>query len=294
MKGKIMRRLAVLGLVLVAVSMLTGCSVVVSPGSEGIKVVSTGAKRGVDTTAATTGRIYYNPVNESIQVYPISWENYVFTASLNEGKQVDESISFNASGGAQITADVGVVYRVKPGRAPAFYLEYAKTKEEFLHGIMRNELRDALNREASKVPPTELMSSAKAEVLDKVKADLGNGPIGRYIEFQTISFVHSLRPDPAIMASINNVITATNNANAAIQAARGKMEAARGDSAQVLIRARGNAQANELLNASVTAKVLAWQFYQTWDGRVSVVGGSGTTLTQIPGSVFPEPMPAKK
>lgn len=273
-------------LALVAMFLATGCSVVVDPGSEGIKIIRTGANRGVDTTAATTGRIFYNPINQSIEVYPVSWQNYVFTASPHEGKGVDESISFNAAGGAQITADVGVVFRVKPGSPPKFYLEYAKTMEEFLHGIMRNELRDALNREASKVAPTELMSSAKAAVLDSTKADLTRGPIGRYIEFQTVSFVHSLRPDPTIMASINNVIAATNNANAAIQTARGKMEAARGDSAQSVIQARGYAEANALLNASVTDRVLSWQYYKTWDGRLPMVTG-GSTLTQIPPTAFP-------
>lgn len=280
------KRFVVLSFLAVAVLFSnTGCSTVVEPGYEGIKVVNTGAKRGVDTTAATTGRIWFG-FQEHVETYPISWQNYVFTASSNEGNKLDESLSFNALGGAQITADVGIVYRVRPGVSPRFYLEYNKTMEQFLHGIMRNELRDAINREASKVPPTELLSTGKAGVLDRAKADLQNGPLGKYLEFQTVSFVHSLRPDKQIMESINNVIAATNNAQAEVQKALGMAAAARGDSAASVIKAKGRAEANDLLNKSLTAGVLQWEWMQRWDGAVQKVGGSNSSLIQIPGDML--------
>lgn len=259
----------------------SSCGKVVQPGFEGIKIRNLGANRGVDTTANRTGWVGYG-WQEHVEVYPVHWVNYVYTASKDEGSPTDQSISFNSAQGIPITADVGMVVRVKPGATPKLYEEYKQSMDNLVQNLIYNEVRDCLNREGGQRQTIDIMSTGKAALLDSVKADLNNGPLGRYLEWQTVSFVHNPKPDPEVQKSINNVITAANNAQAAVQNALANVNGARGDSAAAVIRATGTAEANNKIRASLTPEVIQWALIHRWDGHRATVeggGGLGTMLT---------------
>lgn len=288
---------AAVGLFLLGCAAVTasGCAVTVPPGWEGIRVNNVGARRGTEEYPIATGRLFYNPFTEDVYQYPVSKQNYVWTASTREGKKDDESITFNSVEGTSINADVGIVFNVKPGLTPALFVAYRQEIEALKDGVIRNEVRDALNREAGRVKVMEIIGPGKAELLDHVKADLRLGPLARYIEFETVSFVHAPRPDPQVQAAINNVITAMNNATAAeakVRQARAEAEqvvaAARGDSAALVIRATGDAEANHKLQTSLSEQVIRYQLANKWNGAMpQVTSGSGSpsVLFSTPGAV---------
>jgi regulator of protease activity HflC (stomatin/prohibitin superfamily) len=263
---------------------VTGCGVsTIPPGWEGIKVNNVGARRGTESYPIQTGRVFFNPINEDVYQYPISKQNYVWTREMGEGKKADESITFNSIEGTSINADVGIVFNVRPGMTPALFVAYRQEVAALIDGVIRNEVRDALNREAGRVKVMEIIGPGKAALLDSVKADLGRGPLSRYIEFETVSFVHAPRPDPQVQAAINNVITAMNNATASEAVVRQKqaeaeqnVATAKGDSAAAVIRATGQAESNRLLNASLSEQVIRYTAISRWNGQMPVVAAGPT------------------
>jgi len=274
---------------LAALVMLSGCGMTtIPPGWEGIRVNNVGARRGTEDYPVQTGRLFYNPFTEDVYKYPTSKQNYVWAAGSTEGKANDESISFNSVEGTAISADVGAVFNVKTGKTPALFVAYRKDIGELTDGIIRNEVRDALNREAGRMKVMDIIGPKKSALLDSVKVDLNAGPLGNYISFETVSFVHAPRPDPQVAAAINAVITAMNNANAAtakVQQARAEAEqivaTARGDSASKVINAVGQAEANRILNASLTGNLIEWRKLEKWDGSLPQVTSGGGIIVGL-------------
>jgi regulator of protease activity HflC (stomatin/prohibitin superfamily) len=277
-----MKRFALLALVLVS-----GCGVkTIPPGWEGIKVNNVGARRGVEEYPIMTGRVFFNPFTEDVYQYPTSKQNYVWSAVSKEqdDKEHDESISFNSVEGTAIQADVGITFNVKPGMTPRLFITYRRDVDGLRDGVIRNEVRDALNREAGRLRVMDIIGPGKAALLDSVRSDLRTGPLGGYLDFDAVSFVHAPRPDAQVQAAINNVITAMNNATASeakvrqsIAESEQLVAKARGDSASFVIRATGDAEANRRLNASLSEQVIRYQLANKWDGVLpQVTSGSGT------------------
>lgn len=263
----------------------SGCGIAtIPPGWEGIRVNNVGARRGTEQYPIQTGRVFYNFFSEDVYQYPISKQNYVWTASSGEGKAEDESITFNSVEGTSISADVGIVFNVKAGQTPALFVAYRQEIGALQDGVIRNEVRDALNRWAGRTKVMDVIGPGKAALLDSVKAELARGPLSRYIDFETISFVHAPRPDPQVQAAINNVITAMNNATAAeakvrqaTAEAEQKIATARGDSASVVIRNTGDAEGNRRLQTSLSSEIIQYTLANRWNGQLpNVTTGNGS------------------
>lgn len=276
-----MKRFILLLLSLVLLPILSGCSTI-PPGWEGIKVNQVGTRRGVQDYPILTGRVFFNPLVEKIYEYPVFKQNYVWTKSPHEGSGNDESIGFNSTEGTNINADVGVVFNVMPGKTPSLFVAYKQDIEALTAGIIRNEVRDAINREAGKMKVMDIIGPGKGALLESVRNDLNAGPMGKYIFFETVSFVHNPRPDEAVQQAINNVITAKNNAEAAIANATAAINKARGDSASVVIQNTGDAEGNRRLQATLSDQIIRYTLANRWDGHMpQVTSGNGS-----PGILF--------
>src|SRR5277367_3621506 len=88
-----------------AAVLLTGCYRVVPPGNVGIVVKQAGSDRGVQDFPLQSGRVWYNPVNEVVLTYPTYVQRAVWTASTQEGRPMNEELSFQSSEGLHFTAD---------------------------------------------------------------------------------------------------------------------------------------------------------------------------------------------
>src|SRR5579862_8159186 len=105
--------------VLVAIG-IVGCrtAVRVDAGHVGIRVRLAGSDRGIQDMPVVTGWVFFNPLTEQIVLFPTSVQNVVWTQSLNEGKAVDESITFSSGEGVNISADIGLSFHIEPTLAP--------------------------------------------------------------------------------------------------------------------------------------------------------------------------------
>src|SRR5712692_5342157 len=233
----------------------SSCTKVV-PGYVGIKVNNWGSQKGVQDYPLKTGMVFYNPI--------------------------DESITFNSIEGTQVNADVAITYFFDAPKVPVIFVKFRAKPDVLTDGYIHNRVRDFLNREASDMKVVDIFGQGKQKILNNVKHDLEAelGPIG--IHFDSVSFTSALRVDQSVHDSINRVIQAAQDALAAQnKVVQAKAEAdqviatAQGAAQATLINAKAQADANQLLNASLTPTLVQWQAIQKWNGNMpNVTGGA--------------------
>jgi regulator of protease activity HflC (stomatin/prohibitin superfamily) len=299
---RFIRRIIIAVVALVAFFIVTSATVTrIDAGHVGVRVKLAGSARGVQDIPVVTGWVFFNPLTEQIIEFPISVQNVVWTASANEGRVGDESITFSSGEGVNINCDIGLSFHIDPVLAPHLYLRFRQPNLALLaDGYVRNAVREAFNVVASKMPVQEIYGAGKS----KVVADVGErlrvalGKDGFVIDQITIN--GALRLPENVAQAINRAMEATQNsiqaenrvrqvraeADQAIAEAHGGAEAARqragGEADAVLIRARADAKANEIIRYSTTGAVLQYRAISKWDGKLPLMNGAG----QIPMLTF--------
>lgn len=292
---RLIRRLIVAIIAVVAFFIVTSATVTrIDAGHVGIRVKLAGSARGVQDIPVVTGWVFFNPLTEQIVEFPISVQNVVWTASQNEGRATDESITFSSAEGVNINSDIGLSFHIDPSLAPHLYLRFRQPNLMLLaDGYVRNAVREAFNVVASKMPVQEIYGSGKSKVIVDVGERLREalGKDGFLIDQITIN--GALRLPENVAQAINRAMEATQNsiqaenrvrqvraeADQAIAQAHGAAEAARqraqGEADAVLIRARADAKANEIIRYSTTGTVLQYRALERWDGKLPLMNGGG-------------------
>lgn len=268
-------------------------------GHVGIKVKLAGSARGVQDIPVVTGWVFYNPLTEQIIAFPISVQNVIWTASANEGRTVDESITFSSQEGVNVNADIGLSFHIDPAKAPHLYLRFRQPDVLLLaDGYVRNAVREAFNDVASRMAVQDIYGAGKGKVVSEVAAHLRDalGPDGFLIDQLTIN--GALRLPENVAQAINRAMEATQNAIQAenrvrqvraeaeqnVAQAHGAAEAARqraqGEADAVLTRARADAKANEIIRLSTSGSVLQYRAIERWDGKLPMMQ-SGDKLPML-------------
>jgi regulator of protease activity HflC (stomatin/prohibitin superfamily) len=295
---RLIRRLVVGGLVVIGLIIFTNATLTrIDAGHVGIRVRLAGGSRGVQDIPVVTGWVFYNPLTEQIVEFPTSVQNVVWAASNNEGRAVDESITFSSAEGVNINSDIGLSFHIDPALAPHLYLRFRQPNLLLLaDGYVRNAVREAFNVVASRMPVQEIYGAGKskvvAEVGEKMREVLGKD--GFLID--QITFNGALRLPENVATAINRAMEATQQAiqaenrvrqvraeaEQAVAEAHGLAEAARqradGEADAVLIRARADAKANEIIRYSTTGAVLQYRAIEHWDGKLPLMNGGALPL----------------
>lgn len=278
------------------VLLFVGCTSTkrIDAGHVGIRVKLAGSDRGVQGMEVKTGWVLYNPVLEEIVIFPTNVQNIVWTQSAHEGRNIDESLTFSSSEGVNINADVGMSFHIDPPLAPQLYARFRQNDMMALaNGYMRNVVREAFNEVASQMPVQEIYGVGKSKMLADVSKRCRDalGKDGIVIDQLTIN--GALRLPQNVADAINRAMEATQNAiqsenrvrqvkaeaEQAITQATGLASAARqraqGEADSVLIRARAEARAAEILRLSMSPSVLQYRALERWDGKLPSFQGQG-------------------
>jgi len=211
---------------------------------------------------------------------------------------MDESITFNTAEGLTVSGDISLSYQLQFEKVPAFYVKF-RTDEisTFTHGFLRNIARDAFNEVGATYKVEDVYGSKKEELL-KIVRDRINAQVNQYgVTVQQFGFIGALRIPSGVTDALNNKIKATQDAirveNELRQSeaeAKKVVAAAQGQANAQIERARGEAEANNLLSKSITAELIEWRTLQIqqnaidkWNGqRPMVEGNSAGLLMQLP------------
>lgn len=267
---------------------VTACTSV-PPGYVGVVVNQYGTERGVSAYPIRTGRVMYNPWTEDVYRFPTYQQNVVWTAGKDEGSPTDESITINSIEGAVVNFDVALSVAFEADSVPKIFVRFRQDDDHIVRVYVRALVRDAFSRTASRMPVVDLFGKGKQTLIDSATAIVRQtlDPLG--IHVVQVSLIGRMRVDPKVDASINAVLTAAQKAieaqNKIVEAtaiAEQLVRTARGDSSAVVTRAQGQAQANRLLQASLTGALLDQQAIAKWNGVLPTVTSGNVPFISLP------------
>jgi regulator of protease activity HflC (stomatin/prohibitin superfamily) len=239
----------------------------IGPGHAGIVVNQAGSDRGVSSQTARTGWFFINPFTETLIEYQTSQRMEKWTKSENEGKPGNTEVSFTNKDSMVIFADVAVAFSLDASKVPSFYVKFLAKDEDdldvkFTNGYLRNQVRNCLNELAGQYDIKQIMGD-NAEFLNRSKKCVQDDVVQWGVNIDQFGLIGAPRPPENVVTSINNKAQAEQDAQRKVielqqfQAdANKKVVEADGDAKAQIRRAEGAAEANRILNASITDNIL--------------------------------------
>jgi len=177
--------------------------------------------------------------------------------------------------------DVSVFYRVPQDRVSELYVKYAQasgrgTDGIYLpaYGLVVREARSAIYEQVSKIDSLQLhkqRESLQTDVLEELQNRLERSDPGDIVITRVV--VRALNTDPSIEAAIRDAVEAEKR----LEAKEVQVEIAKKDAEIEIERAKGIAEANAIINESLTAAYLqhevniALQRFADNEGSVVVI-----------------------
>ncbi len=255
------------------------CFKMISPGYVGVVVDMLGDNKGVEAKELHVGMHWIAPW-KSVYQFPIFEQNDTW-----EGDR--EGFNFQTSEGMAVSADIGITYHLRPESIPLIFQRYRRGMDEITHVFIRNYIRDAINKSASKTRIEDLYSGKESffeDVEKHVREDLS--PIG--IELSRIYLIGRFHFPANVIAALNSKIEANqraqqreNELREAEAEAKKQIAKADGQARCAIVQAESEAKANHLLSSSVTPELINWQAIQKWDGKLPTVTSGAMPFIQV-------------
>ena len=275
-------KFAMIGLVSMIALMSIGCSRVPA-GSVGVKVYLLGTNKGVDNEVLDVGR-YWIGMNEELYIYPIYQVNYVYTREVIEGSPTNEEFVFQTAEGMECSVDLGVAITFQKNKISWMFQKYRKGPDEIRAVVVRNAIRDALNKEASLMPVESVYGAGKAKLIESVHAIVKSKLDTTGIIVDNISLIGSIRLPGTIKEALDSKVAATQKA----QQRENELREAEAAAKKMVATAQGEADANRIKTSSLNQQIIEWQrltnekaAIDKWNGVLPQVTGGATPMISI-------------
>ncbi len=197
-------------------------------------------------------------------------------------KQIEESMMILSSNGLNIQVDVTV--RVNPQ-----YQKIGDLHEKFGQGYIKSlvspEVRSSVRKIIGRFQPEELYSTRRDEVQELIQKDMEENLKANYVELRAVLIRDIQLPD-----KVRDAIEAKIEAEQSALKYEFILAQERKEAERKVIEAQAKADANQILNASLTDKILkdkgieaTLQLANSPNSKVVVVGGGDAGLPLILG-----------
>lgn len=232
-----------------AMVLLSACTQV-GANEEGVRIIQTGAKAGVQAEALTPRR-YFNKFNEDIVVFSLAQNIYHYKGA--------NTLVFRDRDGMEMEGDLAVTTAVRAGSSPTLYQRYNKKIDAITMTEVRMALNAAIRDSASKYTSEEIYRT-KSRVVIQEALDLPYDPkvpeisvrehFNRQgIEIRAVEWLSSLRIAESVAKAIEDKAAKIQQA----EAAKADEVRARAQAAATVATAEGEARAIELRAAALRA-----------------------------------------
>lgn len=255
------------------------CFKMISPGYVGVVVDILGDNKGVESKELHVGMHWIAPWKK-VYEFPIFEQNNTW-----EGDK--DGFNFQTTEGMAVSADIGITYHLRSECIPLVFQKYRKGMDEITHTFVRNYIRDAINKAASRTHIEELYSGKATffeDVEGNVRRDLS--PIG--IEITRIYLIGRFHFPPTVISALNSKIEAMqraqqreNELREAEAEAKKQIAKAEGQAKCLMLQAESEAKANTVLSLSVTKELIQWQSVQKWDGKLPHVTSGAMPFIEV-------------
>jgi len=204
---------------------------------------------------------------------------YVYDVREN---QLEETMEVLSSNGLNIKVDVTV--RVNPAYDKIGYL-HESFGRDYVNTLVRPEVRSAVRQVLGRFQPEELYSSRREEVQSMIHKDIETNLSKNYVELRATLIRDITLPD-----KVKNAIEEKIEAEQSALKMEYVLQRERKEAERKIIEAQAKSDANKILNASLTDKILkdkgieaTLALSNSANTKVVVVGGSGDGLPLILG-----------
>ncbi len=255
------------------------CFKMISPGYVGVVINMLGDDKGIRAKELHVGMHWIAPW-KTVYQFPIFEQNDTW-----EGDR--EGFNFQTSEGMAVSADIGITYHLRPESIPLIFQRYRRGMDEITNVFIRNYIRDAVNKSASKTRIEDLYSGKESffeDVEAHVKKDFE--PMG--IELSRIYLIGRFHFPPTVISALNSKIEAMqraqqreNELREAEAEAKKQVAKAEGQAKCAMLQAEAEAKANLILAKSVTSELIQWQAVQKWDGHMPHVTSGAMPFIEV-------------
>jgi regulator of protease activity HflC (stomatin/prohibitin superfamily) len=280
--------IAIFTVFIIVSSLFIGCTRI-DAGHVGIKVnlYGSGNEKGVQDIAEVSGMVWYNPMTTEVHEFPTFVQHKVWTASLTEDSPSNEEFTVTTKDGLSLSFDVGLDYEVIPAKVPEIFRKYRKELPKITNEFIRTLVRNAYNQVASNYTAEDMVSK-RAEYEAQVKLMLIKDMLAGGFTVNQVGIIGKVRMPQTLEEAVNSKIKAVQDAIRAenekqrtIAEAQKNIEEARGEAESLRIRAESEANANKLINSSLSPMVLQKMYIDKWDGKLPVYGQTPTLFKSL-------------
>lgn len=239
----------------------------IQPGYVGVRINLLGEDKGVSSKVLTSGMHWVAPWKR-VYKFPTFNQNETW-----EGER--EEFNFQTSEGLSVGANIGLSYHLDTEKIPTLFTQYRRGIKEISHVFLRNYIRDALNKSASKLKIEDLYSSEKKDFFEIVETHLRQSVQEKGIIIEKVYLIGKFHLPSTVVAALNLKIEAIQRAHQrenelkeSEAMARKQVAIAQGEAESKLIQARAEAEANKLVMASINERLIALEAIKKWDGKL--------------------------
>jgi len=269
-----MRSFKFISLLAVVLLALASCSQLqVKAGHVGIIVDQYGSGSGVEQQVVGVG---YHSLgwNQQGYDYPIYKIQYQFKNNGKEG--VDESIPFQSKEGVKCSADVAIQVQVENDNKSIINLftSYREDIETVVHTQVHNRLRDYMGLYASKMTVDDLYGNKRFDMLIDVTKALADEFSKQGLIIDNLSFLGVVEFPETIKSAIDAKMAATQKA----QQRDNEIATAQASAAIQVTQAKGEADSNRILAASISPEILKLKELQNQEKFIEALSTGKATM----------------
>lgn len=225
----------------------------IDSGQTGIMVNLAGSERGVDEAKVETGWVIFNRFTKELFEYP------AFAQIVDY-----EKFEIQDKKGEIFTADPTVEYYIERDNAKTVFLRYRKNIKSLERSAILSEVKNAY-KDVCGLYETDSLINNRPQFEKEVEALLSQRLKERGFTLSNIQ--SSVKPNEAMQSAINSKNISVQNA----LKLQNELKAAEAEAQKKIVAARGEAEANKILQMSITPQLIQKMWVEKWDGRLSLV-----------------------
>jgi regulator of protease activity HflC (stomatin/prohibitin superfamily) len=254
-----MRNITNLAGVLVAGVLFSTACTKVEPGEIGIQVETVGVGEGQPGYHLASGIVWYLPGFSRVFVYPTSPK----TVQLNG----PSAVPFHSKEGTSYVAELLVSFSLQAERIPAFYEKFRSDDlQDFAEGFLRTAITASLQEVGGRYADEAIYAGKTGDLLSQVQAQVNKAVRSAGVVVEQLAFADVPTPPEPVRTALSDRMLAVQQALRAEVEARStksKMEqqvaAAEGLAKAAIVKAKAEAEANRLLDNTLTPRVIEWE-----------------------------------
>ncbi len=257
---------------------LVSCGQTIQPGNVGVKIRTLGPSAGVDPTPLPSGW-HLNLLGERIAEFPAIQRTYTYTREADERGPENEEVTFSDNNALPMTADVQLVMRIDPSKAPSLYKRYRLTFDQMFEGPIRNDVRTAIAAQTELVSVEFLYKGGRQQVIQQALNRVNRKWAAQGVEISQLDWIGTIRYPQVILDSIQM----KTKADADASAAQAQVAVAKAQADALIEQARGQAESNRMLAQSIASspEVVQLRAIEKWDGKLPTTTGGAVPFIDI-------------